>query len=93
MPDRKEYFTVEKSLPGGRLDVFLRTKFPAASRGALQRLIEQGHIRVNGQTTKPTHSPRAGEEIESTGRRRGPPRRSRSQCRSIFCSKTNRCWC
>ena len=64
MPDRKEYFTVEKSLPGGRLDVFLRTKFPAASRGALQRLIEQGHIRVNGQTTKPTHSPRAGEEIE-----------------------------
>ena len=64
MPDRKEYFVVEKSLPGGRLDVFLRTKFPAASRGALQRLIEQGHVRVNGNITKPTHSPRAGEEIE-----------------------------
>jgi 23S rRNA pseudouridine1911/1915/1917 synthase len=61
---RTEMLTVEKSLPGGRLDVFLRTKFPAASRGALQRLIEQGHIRVNGQTTKPTHSPRAGEEVE-----------------------------
>jgi len=64
MPSRTEMLTVEKSLPGGRLDVFLRTKFPAASRGALQRLIEQGHVRVNGQTTKPTHSPRAGEEIE-----------------------------
>src|SRR5208283_4478843 len=64
MPSRTENFIVEKSLPGGRLDVFLRTKFPAASRGALQRLIEQGHVRVNGQTTKPTHSPRAGEEIE-----------------------------
>jgi len=64
MSSRTEMLTVEKSLPGGRLDVFLRTKFPAASRGALQRLIEQGHVRVNGQTTKPTHSPRAGEEIE-----------------------------
>ena len=64
MPSRTEMLTVEQSLPGGRLDVFLRTKFPAASRGALQRLIEQGHVRVNGQTTKPTHSPRAGEEIE-----------------------------
>ena len=61
---RTDNFTVEQSLPGGRLDVFLREKFPAASRGALQRLIEQGHIRVNGKTVKPTHSPRAGETIE-----------------------------
>ena len=44
--------------------MFLREKFPAASRGAMQRLIEQGHIRVNGKTVKPTHSPRAGEQIE-----------------------------
>jgi hypothetical protein len=28
-------------------------KFPAASRGALQRLIEEGHIRVNGKTSSP----------------------------------------
>jgi len=33
------------------------------SRGAIQRLIEEGHIQVNGRATKPTHSPRAGEEI------------------------------
>ncbi len=64
MSSRTENFIVEKSLPGERLDAFLRTKFPAASRGALQRLVEEGHIRVNGQITKPTHSPRAGEEIE-----------------------------
>ncbi len=64
MSERKENFTVEKSLPGGRLDVFLRTRFPAASRGALHRLIEQGHVRVNGRNVKPTHSPRAGERIE-----------------------------
>ncbi|HUC84139.1 MAG TPA: RluA family pseudouridine synthase [Candidatus Acidoferrales bacterium] len=64
MPDRREKFVIEQSLPGGRLDVFLRDKYPAASRGILQRLIEQGHIRVNGQIVKPTHAPRAGEEVE-----------------------------
>jgi 23S rRNA pseudouridine1911/1915/1917 synthase len=64
MSSRAEKFIVEKSLPGGRLDIFLREKFPAVSRGTMQRLVEQGHIRVNGKTVKPTHSPRAGEEIE-----------------------------
>ena len=63
MTTRTEHFTVEQSLPGERLDIFLRSKFPAVSRGAMQRLIEQGHIRVNGLTVKPTHSPRAGEKI------------------------------
>jgi 23S rRNA pseudouridine1911/1915/1917 synthase len=42
----------------------LRGKFPAVSRGAIQRLIEQGHIQVNGRTVKPTHTPRAGEQVE-----------------------------
>jgi 23S rRNA pseudouridine1911/1915/1917 synthase len=51
-------------MPGGRLDVFLRERYPAVSRGALQRLIEGGYIRVNGQAIKPTHSPRAGEQVE-----------------------------
>jgi 23S rRNA pseudouridine1911/1915/1917 synthase len=64
MTKRTENLTVEKSLPSGRLDRFLGEKFPAASRGALQRLIEEGHIRVNGQTVKPTYHPRAGDQIE-----------------------------
>ena len=64
MATRTEHFTVEQSLPSERLDVFLRTKFPAVSRGAMQRLIEQGHIRVDDKPVKPTHSPRAGEKIE-----------------------------
>ena len=64
MSSRTENFVVQNSLPGGRLDTFLREQFPAVSRGAMQRLIEQGHVRVNGQTTKTTHSPRAGERIE-----------------------------
>ena len=64
MSERTENFIIEQSLPDGRLDVFLREKFPAVSRGTFQRLIEQGHIRVGGKTVKPTHSPRAGEPVE-----------------------------
>jgi 23S rRNA pseudouridine1911/1915/1917 synthase len=64
MNSRTETFTVEKSRPGERLDVFLREKFPAASRVAMQRLVEQGHVRVNDKIVKPSHTPRAGEQIE-----------------------------
>ncbi|HVU26980.1 MAG TPA: RluA family pseudouridine synthase [Verrucomicrobiae bacterium] len=64
MNSRAENFIVEKSLPDERLDKFLGKKFPAISRGAFQRLIEAGHVRVNGKNVKPTHSPRAGEKIE-----------------------------
>jgi 23S rRNA pseudouridine1911/1915/1917 synthase len=64
MAARMEIFTVEKSLPSERLDVFLRRKFSTVSRVALKRLIEQGHVHVNGKAVKPTHSPRAGEQIE-----------------------------
>jgi len=64
---------VEKSLPAKRLDAYLRDKFPAVSRGAIQRLIEQGHIRVNGRLVKPTHSPRAGEEVQVSWPEAGSP--------------------
>jgi 23S rRNA pseudouridine1911/1915/1917 synthase len=56
--------TIEKSLPSERLDAYLREKFPGLSRGAIQRLIEQGDIRVNGRQVKASHAPRAGEEVE-----------------------------
>jgi 23S rRNA pseudouridine1911/1915/1917 synthase len=64
MSSRTEFLTIEHSLPSERLDIYLRGKFPAVSRGAIQRLIEQGHIKVNGRTVKPTHKPRAGERVE-----------------------------
>ncbi len=64
MPLRTETLTIEHSHPGERLDTFLRRQLPATSRGAIQRLIEQGHITVNGQPTKPTHTPRAGEIVQ-----------------------------
>ncbi len=64
MSDKIQVVTIERSLPGQRLDAWLRVKVPGLSRGAIQRLIEQGNIRVNGQTVKPTHTPRAGERVE-----------------------------
>ena len=47
----------------GRLDAFLRTQFPGVSRGTIQRLLAEGHIRVNGRPAKPSHHPRAGEVV------------------------------
>ena len=64
MASRDEMLIIERSLPSERLDTFLRQKFPALSRGAIQRLIEEGHIRVNGRIVKPTHTPRAGEQVD-----------------------------
>jgi 23S rRNA pseudouridine1911/1915/1917 synthase len=55
---------VEQTLPQERLDTFLRARLPMLSRGAIQRLIAGGDIRVNGETVKPTHHPHAGERIE-----------------------------
>ncbi len=64
MSSRTELLTIEKTLPAERLDSFLRSRFPAVSRGAIQRLIEEGHIRVNGRFIKATHTPRAGDQVE-----------------------------
>lgn len=62
-PARTETLTIEHSHPGERLDAFLRKHLPTLSRSAAQRLIEQGHITVNGKPTKPTHTPRAGDVV------------------------------
>src|SRR2546421_435369 len=59
-----EVFTVERSLPAERLDSWLRTKFPEVSRGAIQRLIEIGHIRINGRNVNRTHATRVGQQVE-----------------------------
>ena len=60
---RSETLTLDRSYPNERLDAWLRVKFPAMSRGAIQRLIEEGHITVNGAKTKATHCPRVGDVV------------------------------
>jgi 23S rRNA pseudouridine1911/1915/1917 synthase len=57
-------FVVEQSRPDTRLDAYLRERLVDVSRGAIQRLIESGHIRVNGRHAKVTQAPRAGDCIE-----------------------------
>jgi 23S rRNA pseudouridine1911/1915/1917 synthase len=54
---------IDETLARERLDVFLRRKLPELSRGAIQRLLAGGAIRVDGQIVKPTHHPRAGETV------------------------------
>lgn len=55
---------VEESQPGARLDAFLRERLTDVSRGAIQRLIESGQVRVNGRHAKPTQTPRVGDRID-----------------------------
>lgn len=62
-PAQTETLTIDRSFPNERLDAFLRRQFPTLSRGAIQRLIEQGHITINDKPTKVTHAPRAGEVV------------------------------
>lgn len=66
MPEGTEEFTIEKTLPSERMDVYLRSKYPAVSRGTIQRLLEEGHITVQGRAVKPTHAPKAGDRVRVT---------------------------
>src|SRR5688500_16120996 len=63
MSGRSERFTIDQTLTNERFDTYLRARYPVMSRGAIQRLIELGHIKVNGAPVKPTNRPRAGEEV------------------------------
>ena len=64
MSSRTEVFVIERTLLLERLDTYLRGRYPTVSRGAIQRLIEEGEILVNGKRIKPTHTPRAGESVQ-----------------------------
>ena len=49
----------------------LRTQFPGVSRGTIQRLLGQGHIRVNGRPANPSHHPPgrpSGQRVLAGGR-------------------------
>jgi 23S rRNA pseudouridine1911/1915/1917 synthase len=66
MEPRVDTITIDRSLPWARLDTWLRSKFPNVSRGAIQRLIEAGHVLVDGRPAKATHAPRAGQQVRIT---------------------------
>ena len=47
-----------------RLDHFLANREPHYSRTALQRLIEDGHITIDGEVVKPSHKVKPGDRIQ-----------------------------
>ncbi len=72
MNSRRE-ITIERSLPLERLDAYLRSQWPGVSRGAIQRLLAEGHIRVNDRPAKASHHPKAGEVVSVTWPEAQPP--------------------
>jgi 23S rRNA pseudouridine1911/1915/1917 synthase len=48
---------------GRRLDVFLAELFPAISRSTVRRAIDAGHIRVDGETCKPSLRLKADQQV------------------------------
>jgi 23S rRNA pseudouridine1911/1915/1917 synthase len=55
--------SVDRSLPNERLDSWLSARLAPLSRGAIQRLIRQGHICIDGHPVKPASPPKAGQRI------------------------------
>jgi 23S rRNA pseudouridine1911/1915/1917 synthase len=58
--------TVTTDEAGQRLDLFLTSKHSSLTRSHIQRLIEEGMVRVNSKPSKASHKVRAGEVIEMT---------------------------
>jgi 23S rRNA pseudouridine1911/1915/1917 synthase len=56
-------FTVADTERGQRLDRFLQTQLPDRSRAFLQKLIEDAHVRVNGQPNKASYKVRVGDVV------------------------------
>ncbi len=54
---------LERTLPKERLDRHLASLVPGVSRAAIQRLIMEGRIKVNGTLAKPTKAPHAGDVV------------------------------
>ncbi len=57
---------VRKRVVGRRLDKYLHSRFPRASRTLLQRCIKEGNVTVNAMPTKASYEPAAGDVIEVT---------------------------
>lgn len=55
---------IRRKLPGRRLDKYLHARFPRLSRTAIQRLIKQGAITVNGAATKASYEMIGGDIVD-----------------------------
>ncbi len=55
---------IRRRLPGRRLDKYLHSRVPRLSRTAVQRLIKQGDVTVNGKPTKASCELNKGDVVE-----------------------------
>jgi len=60
------HLTVPPGQAGERIDRYLPVEFPALSRAAVQRLIEEGNVLLSGAIPRPSHRLSGGEEISVT---------------------------
>lgn len=63
LEEKREELLVTSGESPKRLDIFLANREAALSRSALQRLIEEGRIRINGQRVKPSQKIKPGDRI------------------------------
>jgi 23S rRNA pseudouridine1911/1915/1917 synthase len=61
--DSGESYTLVAEEGGGRVDSFIAEALPDLSRTAVQRLIDAGHVSVNGAPTRASHKVRTGDTI------------------------------
>ncbi|HUZ93779.1 MAG TPA: RluA family pseudouridine synthase [Edaphobacter sp.] len=66
-------FAADVAAAGLRLDQYLAQAIPDISRARVQMLIENGQVRVDGQTAKPKHKLHGGESLEIEGAPHPPP--------------------
>lgn len=57
------HLEVESEDAGTRLDVFLAARLVSVSRSAAQRMVREGHVRVNGRITRPSTRVETGDVI------------------------------
>ncbi|MHB8516684.1 MAG: RluA family pseudouridine synthase, partial [Dehalococcoidia bacterium] len=65
MPDPTPPATTElvADAPGERLDVFVARRVPELTRSRVRRLVDSGHVRVDGHAAKPSLRLEAGQRV------------------------------
>jgi len=61
---KKEFLTTPSSGADQRLDLFLADIIKVLSRSQIQKLIEEGRVKINGQIQKSSHKLKVGDKVE-----------------------------
>ncbi|MGC2399756.1 MAG: RluA family pseudouridine synthase [Acidobacteriaceae bacterium] len=75
-PAQLRQFNVPEEAAGLRLDIFLARELPDISRSRIQLLLQQGDVRIDGQSGKASRRLRGGESISILGDPLPPPLRA-----------------